>query len=732
MMLDRSCLGVAVWTTLIGVSVCGGAGAQTPAQQGQPALSPVPILLDPITVTARRVQEPIRTVPFGISAVQSEALRDQRIEETRDLFRVIPNFNYSDVGVAQSNVVNMRGIGSSSTFLSPSVTYYIDGVPVPSRAFDQQFLDVERIEVLRGPQGTLFGQNSQAGAVSIVTVEPTDRPEFEIGGEYGNFDAYRVTATAGGSITDRLSGRVHGQVFSRDGDIRNVLFAGPTTIAGSDETIREQLLGAVSGRAQLDIGSDTTAALAGRFRRDRRNPTTGLLLDDPEFPRNSLDPRPENAIDAGGGSLTVEHDFGDIRLTSVTGLQVYDLELSADITDGFLASASSGAPPVVFGALNSLREIDEDMTQWSQELRFDGETSGGVRWVAGASGLYSDFTSGLDTTSPMAPNGLYVADIERVNLAAFGEVTVPLSDRLRFIGGLRLNRETNAFDGRFSGRPGGAPALPAFTESGRTEDTLITGRAGLSYDLMPDLSTYVTIARGAKAGGFPFFNSAAGRGVASQPFEDSATLSYEAGVRGTLWQNRLSLSAAVFFNDTTDEQLFVVNPIAGLFQAENADTETYGAELELTARPLTGLSLSGSLGLLQTEVTNAAAGSTVSEGNDVSLAPNLTASVGAEYRVALNDLGVPGDAFLAADYQFVGSREIDPANTARLDSYDLVHLRAGVSGERFDVYAFARNVLDEEFAVWGFRAGTSPTGAPVIGGTPGFPRTFGIGARIRF
>jgi iron complex outermembrane receptor protein len=250
--------------------------------------------------------------------------------------------------------------------------------------------------------------------------------------------------------------------------------------------------------------------------------------------------------------------------------------------------------------------------------------------------------------------------------------------------------------------------------------------------VLPSLTAYGTVARGAKAGGFPFFNQSAAFGVPNQPFERSATWSYETGLRGRLLDGRLELGASVFFNDTADEQLFIFNPAAGQFQVENADTESYGAELELAATPADGLSVRGSLGLLDTQVTAAPAGGTVRAGNDVPYAPSVTASLGAEYRVPARPLALPGHFTFAADYEYVGSRAIDPANTARLEAYDLVNMRLGWEGRNVDVYAFASNVLNEEFAVSGFRAGSAPDGSPVIGGTPGMPRTFGIGARLRF
>lgn len=713
--------------------LCAALPAAALAQQQPPTLSAQsPIGLEGVTVTARQIEEPVHQVPFSVTAVTEQQLIDGRIRDSRDLYRTVPNFNFSDSGIPEANLLNIRGIGSSSALIGPSVTYYIDGVPVPARSFDQQFLDAKRVEILRGPQGTLFGQNSQAGAVSLVTNDPTDKPEFAIGGELGNYAYKRLSGTASGPIGDRVSGRISAQIDDRDGDIQNILFSAPNAVRSEERDIRDQTLGTINGKLRLLPGDDTTVTIAGRFQRDRQNPTTGVLLNDLHTPRNSLDPKPRNDFDSGGGSIKVEHDFGDLRLTSLTGFQGYDLGLRTDITDGFLANAQSGAPLSVLGALNSLRRIDEDLSQWSQEFRVDGGGPGRLRWVAGVSGLYSDFHSATDITSPALPNGVYAAEQQTTNLAAFGEVTVPITDRLRAIGGLRFTYEAKDFEGQFRGRAGGPPAAASFREGADLSTSFVTGRGGFGYDVTSDLSAFATVARGEKSGGLPFYNQNAAVSSASPVYRNSSTWSYELGLRGQMLDRRLELGTSVFYNDTTNEQLFTFNPVAGQFRVDNADTRSYGSEIELTARPIRGLTISGGVGLLQTEVTKVAVGSSVRTGNEVPYAPNITGNLAAQYQWDAEPVGLFGDFFARAEYQFVGSREIDPANSFRLDSYDVVNLRAGWLTERFDLYAFAQNVFDTDYVQSAFRAGASPTGQSVIGGAPGLPLTFGLGARVRF
>lgn len=693
------------------------------------------ITLDTITVTARQFEEPLKEVPFGISVVSDEQIEHARISATKDLYRSIPNFNYADSGLPEANIMNMRGIGSSSTFLSPSVTYYIDGVPISQRAFDQQFMDISRIEVLKGPQGTLFGQNSQAGAINIHTKEASAEPFFEIGGEYGNLDAYRLSIGAGGKLGDKVSGRIHGQFYSRDGDIRNVLFSNPSTIVSNDKSIREELLGAVNGKLRFDLRTDTIVTLSGRFQHDKQTPTTGILLSTLSDPKNSLSPSPENEIDSGLISLKVEHQFQFAKLTAISGFHAYDLSLRADITDGYLANASSGFPVSIFGLPNSLRKIDEDLSQFSQELRLDGQTVADMKWVAGVSGLYSDFNSITDVTispSPILANGAYNSTIKKLNLAAFGEVTIPIQERLRYIAGLRLTYEENDYDALYLGRPGGAAFVNQFSQTAKLTDVFLTGRTGFSYDLSSDLTGFVTVAHGAKSGGFPFFNDGAASAASVTAFDRSTTWTYEAGVKGNLFNKQTFFNASIFFNDTKDEQLFIFNPLAGQFLVENADTESYGAELELTVNPTEELTLSGHLGLLHTEIISSSNSNAIKVGNEVPYAPQITAGVSAMYTIPAAFAGLAGDFSLFTEFNYVGSREFNPANTQTLKSYHLLNMKIGYEHEKFEIYAFAKNIFEENYVNSAYVAGTSPSGQPVIGGAPGQPRIWGVGAKVRF
>lgn len=684
-------------------------------------------VLETITVTARNIEEEAKDVPFSLSPRQGDDLRAQDIGDTQSLARGVPGFNHADSGLPFSNLVNMRGIGSSSALISPSVNYYVDGVPVPARMFDMPFGSVERVEVMRGPQGTHFGLNSQAGAVNIVTADPADTFGGSAGVLYGSHGRKEIDAAVEGPINDMVSGRLSGRLTDFDGDLTNILWSAPGVVSSADDVLRARTYGSLSGKLLFDFDDAGKLTLGGHWSRDRQNPTTGVWLDDPGFPRNAYNPLPELESETATFSAKYERDLEGMRFTSLSGYAYYDTQLEADIVDGFLGNAQTGAPGFMLQTPGlNVRRIDEHSSQFNQEFRLDGETEGGTRWVAGISGLYSHFDSTTDITSLAMANGSYRGRIDTTNLAAFGEVTVPLTERLNWIGGLRLTYERKDFDGLFLGRNG---ALARFAESGEEDYLFPTGRTGLTYALTDDVTAFATIARGEKTGGYLFYNQFASLGLPLSPFESAETWSYETGLKTAGLGGWLDLSASVFYNDTRNEQLFTYNPVLGRFSVQNADTRSYGAELEAVARPTDAISLGASLAFLNAEITG---GNALIKGNDVPYAPTFSTLLHAEYRHDMAFGTHEGEAYLRGEWSYTGSRAIDPANSRTLDGYALANLRAGWQGKRWQVAAAVENLFDEDYVTSAFQAGTDTAGAPVFAGIPGEGRTFSLSARVKF
>ena len=680
-------------------------------------------VLDPIIVEARRIEEPVQRIPFGITVLGSDDIERQRIQETRDFARITPGLNITDVGVRSGNTTNIRGVGSFLPISSEdtSVPVLIDGVPVPLRAADQISLDVERIEILRGPQDTLFGRNAQAGAINITTADPTFEPFFEIGGEVGNLSHGRVRALANGPLGNNLAGRVAFQFSTRDGDVPDL---------NLDDDARDQELVNASGKLLWLPTEDTEISLALRYGNYDEEPVPGVYLEDPGFPRLFVDTEARSDIETFGASLTARHDLSFATLTSVTGLQHYESRFEVDDTDGFIFGALTGFPPSVFNDPDADFRIDrDDSLQITQDLRLDGELENGTRWLVGLSFFYSELEFVSRTNASFFIDGVFDNFFTTTSYAGYGEVTVPVTENMRLIGGLRFTREDRELEGQFFDPSGSAAIFPSNQDS--RNFNLFSGRLGVTYDFLPEVTGFAAISRGAKSGGFQVVDYNAAFGLPSSAFDAATTLTYEVGVRGQFLDGLIDASGSVFFNDTENEQIpvFQLAPFQGF--VENLDTETYGAEVEAVMRPVEGLALSGGVALLHSEITSSDT-QDVQVGNQLPFAPSVAFNVAAEYERALQVLGWDGLAFGRIGYEYVGSRTVDPQNTFDLPAFDLVNLSVGWNSDSFSVYGFARNVLDESYAETAFLAGNGPNGDRVSFGIPGLPRQFGIGATIRF
>lgn len=683
--------------------------------------------LSDIIITARKIRENIDKVPISTTVKTVDDLVSGHIQNTQDLSRNTPNFNFSDSGLPFANLINIRGIGSSSPMVAPSVIYYVDGIPIPTRIFDQRFLEISQIEVLRGPQGMLFGLNAQSGVVNIKTAAPTSSLRGEIGTEFGSYNRQQVNASISGPLSSIISGRLNGQIYHYGGDIKNYIFDSKGNVTDNNHHVRREFMGAVSGKLVIAPDAITKITLSGNYRRDRERPTTGILIEDSKIFRSAVNPIPQMTIKNEGVGVTVEHDFDKIHFTSVTGFQHYNIGMVADLVDGFLGSAKTGSSPYLFQASGlNVRKVDEHDTQLTQEFRLDGTLAGGIRWVAGLSAFYSNLKSTTYITSNSMANGAYSGNIKTTNLATFGEVTIPLYKRLSWIGGLRATYEKQNFDGVFLGRAG---SLGYFEEKGHPDYAFLTGRTGLTYALNNQAMLFVTVSRGEKTGGYLYYNQFGYAGMAQSPYKNAKTWAYEAGFKSQLFDKKLHLSASIFFNQTKNEQLFTYNSSLGRISVENAPTQTYGGEIELQAKATKHISFGTNLAFLHAVITGNASGL---KNNRVPYAPSFSSGLSGEYHRSVTLGKIAGLAFGRVEYQYMGTREIDPANSLRLKGYGLVNLRIGLQTPHFDISGYISNIAGTKYVSSASLSGTSlMTNQNVFSGNPGRPRSFGISAKMK-
>lgn len=700
---------------------------------GVPVADDGSILLDPLIVSARKREEGVFEAPLSVSRIGRDELERARVSDNNDITRRIPNTFFVDSGVRGFNRFSIRGIGDLGGGFAPddnSVGFFINGVPVPPTAIDGPLLDVERVEVLRGPQSALFGRNTQAGAVSIITTDPDD-PEISLSAEGGNLGQRKVVGIVGGPISDAASGRIAFQYAGREGDVPNDL--------GGDLRGFDAASALASFKATL--GDSTDLSFFGRYEYDSEDVLLRTFSDDPDFPRVRLDVDPDQETENLQAGLTLTHDFGFAEFTSTTGFHYGDFRFFNDQTDGRLFGALTGLPPAAFDnpGIDFARQDNQEF-RINQEVRLSGEASG-IDWLVGGNVFYSDFDQDffIDVQSPFPlQTGTFDSHIETMSYDVFGAIGVPLTERLTLDGELRYTHERETFDGGFNGAftALGFPLPINNQQSDSADFDLITGRIAASFAVTDSVKAYASYARGAKAGGFSaldtdFANPAF---TTVDQFEAAFTDSFEVGVRGTALDDKVRFAAALFFNETSDEQLAAFDFTTFTASIENADTRTYGGEIEISVEPIEGLELAAALGLLDTEITDAAAGTGALVGGKVPNAPDVTFRARADYAFAASDVGIGGGGQfrVGAEYQHVGERTADVGNTRPLDGFGIINLQAGYEVGNFKAFAFAENVAGETYIPTTFFFGNAPSGTPVFTGATSAPRKFGGGIKVRF
>ncbi|MEM9100570.1 MAG: TonB-dependent receptor plug domain-containing protein, partial [Pseudomonadota bacterium] len=275
------------------------------------------VLADPIVVTARLIEEPIQRIPFGITVIDGSDVEDRRIDGSLSISRATPGLNSAGFGVRNGFFPNVRGVGSFFPLSGDdaSVPVFIDGVPLAVRSQDRDLFDVQRVEVLRGPQNTLYGRNAQAGAISITSIAPSFVPEARLNFEAGTDGYGRVEAAVSGPLHEDIAGRLAVRVNTEGGDVPN---------DAAPQTQRSGNVANLAGSLLWDASEKTEARLNLRYGNYDETPLGPLFADLPGFPRAFQDTSPIYELETLGASITVEHEFeSEINLTSVSGFQTY-------------------------------------------------------------------------------------------------------------------------------------------------------------------------------------------------------------------------------------------------------------------------------------------------------------------------------------------------------------------------------------------------------------------------
>lgn len=713
---------------------------------GAPALAQETDESDEIIVTAQKREQNVLDVGISVQSLSQDTLTEQRIEQLRDLNAALPNVSIKEQIPGAIPVIAIRGVGLDdfSSTNNPAAGIYIDEVPLSSlslMSFD--FFDLQRVEVVRGPQGTLYGRNSTAGAINVLTARPADHFEARLFGGYGNYERAEAEAMLnlplGANAAFRIAGRF---VDQGEGYWESRLLPG--------ESLGEQ--NAVQGRAQLalDFGSwDANLKVEALRQRsemgygehfgtaglacvpiDPDNCTDFLGYTDTDGDPFTGDWVRDNQydIDQTGATLRVEGDLGFATLTSITGYIDFERDFYID----------SDASPFRQFEFNQLDWVE----QFSQELRLSGE-DGPASWIVGA--FYSSDDISLRTPSYLddlfATEALITADQDSSSIAAFAHVEWALTDRLDLVTGVRYTEEEKDYvGGTLDQNPFGisflinplcpGPALPCQLSFADTsiEDDFVSWRVGLDWRVNDDTLIYGSVSRGQKSGGF--FTGITLANAQLEPYASEELTAYEVGVK---WQgSTLRAEAAAFYYDYSDLQTFVrvdLGPISVQALRNVPEAEVLGLEGSLSWEPIDGLTLQAGAGWLETELGafETTAGP-IPAGNEIPNAPGLSFNARAiyEWSVANNLLA---RAQIGADYSDGVFKDAINDPIIRADEYWLFDGRIALGSESGDweVALWGANLTDEQYVVQGLNSGLGAGNR-----TYNAPRTYGVSVSRRF
>ncbi|WP_051822330.1 TonB-dependent receptor [Desulfonatronum thiodismutans] len=719
--LRRTCprVGPVLVAVLLVFAVGKGVGAEEGGSADSAAEhSARSIAVEGITVTANKMEEDITDVPQSITVIDEFTLQEKGIRNVADVINEIPNMS---VRVDHGNAVNFRGLNASMFTNNNPVVIYIDGVAFSDRyGFDASMVNVERIEVLRGPQGTLYGKDAIGGVINIVTKKPTNTWQGKAGAEYGSFNAVQGLFNAGGPlIKNMLFAGISGWYSQDDGWIENT-YPGMSKHADKkqDRRFSGYLLYTPTERlsARLTLFND--------FAKKHWQPGyalpsgTGISAfnrDDAE--KVSYDVPTFNTTDTFGQSLNVGYEFDAVTLTSTTTHRKMEAEGDYD--------ADFGDSPLFAG----LKQFDEStLDTWTQELRLSSNNTEGLRWVGG---VYVDFER-----RDQGPYGMQFPNFDPLTYASlgnfemnaesktdsktqavFGQVMVPLGAGFEMTLGGRYQRIEKKIDLDMFYLPVGMAGPPMFSFNDKKTWNTFLPKAALSYKIAEDWTAYASYSQGYMPGGFNYF--AMGGTAEDNSFDPQRSTNYELGVKGALEGFRVA--ASVFHMDIKD--IHVYKSVGTMYLTDNAKkAHSQGAELELTWLPMDEIELTGAFGIINAKYDDYDAGAVKFDGKKIEETPSHTARVGVAYYHPLGPYARLDVKNQGAIYFY------DDVNKdfARQGAYTVADMRIGWRYADWDLYAYVQNLTDEKY-ITSFRSNTMVSYAGF-----GQPRTFGVGVRYQF
>lgn len=719
--VSKAALAVAMlfsWSSAYAQAADDQAAAEAAATTDEPATAD-------IIVTAQRRNERLQDVPISIAAFSGAQLQERGISNSKDIGQLTTGVVISNDDSAVTPFI--RGIGSNTAILGEvgSVATYLDGVYLPEvTGATYELANIESIEVLKGPQGTLFGRNTSGGAINIRTRAPTFTPSGSVEASYGNFNTVKLRGYLSGPIAENVAMLVSAN-FSHQDNYINDLIRGGKIDDTRRFTIRGSLLFRPTDRLDITVSADylrnrdpagpAVSALPGYFGQTATSPV-------PQGPYDYIGSiKPDQKVRQTGASLKAVWDLNFAKLTSLSAYRYNKVESAVEVdrTPVALIDLTDNRPAHVF----------------SQEIQLASNGDGPFTWLVGGYYADSDAAYGPVTLLGAFVNGstaIYNKAFSTI-YAAFANATYKIGP-FELTGGLRYNRDEKTYIGSVNG-------FPVVTEGmAKKSWDSVTPRLVAAYHPNRDMLLYASYTGGFKSGAF---NTTA---FALVPIDPEKVKAYEVGLKLSPTPF-ITVNSAAFLYDRTDQQVQAQDPITGLQNLANAaKTRSKGVEVEITARPLEGLSLQAGASYLDARYVSfpnalvyfptpvpagaipGSLGNTATSldisGQRTEKSPEWTFTGAASYRIPLADGGsiVPSaHVYRTSSYTFgAGTRLVQPGYT--LFNAELAwNTPMGIT-----VSAFGKNLTNETYWV-NYKANAFADSA-----TPSEPRTYGVRVGSKF
>jgi len=709
--------------------------------------------LEEVLVTAQHREQNMQDIPVTVTALNSNELEEAQIFGAAEIAYKVPGMTYAEFSPGQA-LLSMRGISSADdgAGMDNSVALFLDGVYIGKGAsINFNMFDLERIEVLRGPQGTLFGRNAVGGALNVITTKPSDELLVKAELSAGNEGHLGYQGLVSGPLSENIAGKLSFSHREHDGYVRN-------TVLNKDQ--QDEDVDSIRGQLRFTTEATEWNLSADYMEDDRedmgRTPiVAGVPADTVELWREGGGSRSKVLAPQDGGSnreaqgisLTGEIEFDSGILTSITAWRNAE-------TDWQMASIGVGWN----GGAEVIDNIQEEIDTYTQEIRWTSTLDGKLNYVAGLYFLQEDtdrneaFELHFGGGAPGGPppyalfgNEISVQENETSSYAMYIQGDWVFNDQWTLTLGARytyddketastsvncgnLTPEFEGFPGCETGR-GSLSVIPN-TFSVTADETWddFSPKVSVQYHAADDLMFFGTIAKGFKSGGF---GGAPGTvEQALSPVDEETVWNYEIGMKGDFLDSSLRLNATAFYMDYEDLQIVRFGPTAdnpefGQFITKNlGEADIAGIELEFIWYPTEHLQISGSYAYLDTEVDGLVietpGGPVDASGSDLRQAPENSGSLTAAYNIPLNS-GANID--LRADYSFVDEQIMDYVQQETVvEEANLWDARASWTSadEHWQVALWGKNLTDEEWISHSYVIG------PGVIGVWAAPRTYGV------